>query len=127
MSTAGIGSVPESVKRTFIADGKVPVPVPVLDKDDARAGAEAEAEQQPNDSTPTDPDGSAIPASSARFAGLDMENFMNQHDYRDGCIELRGKLGSWELDTEDTAAMVDTAVVEAGDTVVEWQWGWAPP
>ncbi len=31
-------------------------------------------------------------------SGLSIDSFLNSHDYRDGCVELRGKLGSWELD-----------------------------
>ena len=38
-----------------------------------------------------------------------MENFMNQHDYRDECIELRGKPGSMELDYSYKYLKIDEA------------------
>jgi hypothetical protein len=48
--------------------------------------------------TPAGEDTGGNSMAGATGGGLSFENFLGAGEYRDGCVELRGKLGSWELD-----------------------------
>lgn len=78
-----------------------------LDSNPAITSVEADATSDEN--VAADPEGDARTTSGG---GLDMDSFLSP-EHRDGCVELRGKLGSWELDysysdlkQEDSAPML---------------------
>ena len=101
-------AVPDAFKRVFTKDGVSgsdgdgvsdggsgsaiePRVIDGSDTDDTRypSATKADADAETDTSTVT---------TTTTGGGLSMDSFLSNHEYRDGCVELRGKLGSWELD-----------------------------